>query len=430
MDIDLSLLRTMEREKEIPFDELVQIIEQAILTAYLKHTNPAHGRTARRSTCASWTARPVTSRSSFRELDDDGNVIGEAETARATSAASPPSPPSRSSTSVCATSPTTRCSASSAAREGDIVAGVDPAGPEPAHGARRPRHRSRRSCPPRSRSPGEEYTHGSRIRVYVTSVAKGQGPADHRLAHAPGARAQALRARGARDRHAASSRSSRSPARPATAPRSPCARPSPASTPRAPASASSASACAPSPPSSATRRSTSSTTPPTCATFVANALSPAKVTSAFVIDESTQGRARARSRLPALARDRQGGPERPPRREADRREDRHPARLRSSRRAEPTARRQAGAQPRGVRWNPLERASDAVRASPRILASEGRRREFQTSSPMTTASLPGRGAWVHPTIECVEAAIRRRAFGRALRVSAAIWTRSTFERTG
>ena len=38
MDIDLSVLRLMEREREIPFEELVQIIEQAILTAYLKHT--------------------------------------------------------------------------------------------------------------------------------------------------------------------------------------------------------------------------------------------------------------------------------------------------------------------------------------------------------------------------------------------------------
>ncbi|MES1211908.1 MAG: transcription elongation factor NusA, partial [Leifsonia sp.] len=37
MDIDLTMLRLMEREREIPFDELVGIIEQAILTAYLKH---------------------------------------------------------------------------------------------------------------------------------------------------------------------------------------------------------------------------------------------------------------------------------------------------------------------------------------------------------------------------------------------------------
>ncbi|MDF8263299.1 YlxR family protein [Luteipulveratus flavus] len=31
---------------------------------------------------------------------------------------------------------------------------------------------------------------------------------------------------------------------------------------------------------------------------------------------------------------------------------------------------------------------------------------------------PGRGAWIHPTADCFEQAVRRRAFGRALRVSA------------
>ncbi|MEV4667037.1 YlxR family protein [Microbacterium sp. LWO12-1.2] len=42
------------------------------------------------------------------------------------------------------------------------------------------------------------------------------------------------------------------------------------------------------------------------------------------------------------------------------------------------------------------------------------------------AVLPGRGAWVHPTPECMEAALRRRAFGRALRVTTQLDTR-TFE---
>ncbi len=32
-----------------------------------------------------------------------------------------------------------------------------------------------------------------------------------------------------------------------------------------------------------------------------------------------------------------------------------------------------------------------------------------------SATLPGRGAWVHPTRDCVQSAIDRRAFGRALR---------------
>ncbi|GAA1639484.1 YlxR family protein [Microbacterium flavum] len=40
------------------------------------------------------------------------------------------------------------------------------------------------------------------------------------------------------------------------------------------------------------------------------------------------------------------------------------------------------------------------------------------------AVLPGRGAWVHDTDACVEAAIRRRAFGRALRVSGTLDTQT------
>jgi uncharacterized protein len=32
--------------------------------------------------------------------------------------------------------------------------------------------------------------------------------------------------------------------------------------------------------------------------------------------------------------------------------------------------------------------------------------------------LPGRGAWLHPTPECLDLAVRRNAFGRALRVKA------------
>lgn len=33
-----------------------------------------------------------------------------------------------------------------------------------------------------------------------------------------------------------------------------------------------------------------------------------------------------------------------------------------------------------------------------------------------SATMFGRGAWVHPTRDCVESAITRKAFGRALRV--------------
>ncbi|WP_197281099.1 MULTISPECIES: YlxR family protein [unclassified Mycobacterium] len=35
----------------------------------------------------------------------------------------------------------------------------------------------------------------------------------------------------------------------------------------------------------------------------------------------------------------------------------------------------------------------------------------------TRSSLPGRGAWLHPEPQCVQQAIRRRAFTRALRIA-------------
>jgi uncharacterized protein len=41
-------------------------------------------------------------------------------------------------------------------------------------------------------------------------------------------------------------------------------------------------------------------------------------------------------------------------------------------------------------------------------------------SPDPRRCLPGRGAWLHPTGDCLEQALRRRAFGRALRVGAAL----------
>jgi len=50
--------------------------------------------------------------------------------------------------------------------------------------------------------------------------------------------------------------------------------------------------------------------------------------------------------------------------------------------------------------------------------------------PDLSAVLPGRGAWVHPTPECVEKAVARKAFGRALRVSSALDLRQVLATVG
>jgi transcription termination/antitermination protein NusA len=174
VDIDLALLKTIEREKEIPFDELAGIIEQAILTAYGKHTSPTgvapEGARAElnRKTGHVAVFTPV--------LDDEGAVIGEEEQA--------PEDFGRIAAFAAkqVISQRLRDIADDAVlgefrgKEGDIVAGVVQQGPNP-----RMVHVDLGSVeailPPEEQVPGESYAHGSRLRVYVTSVSRGtKGP--------------------------------------------------------------------------------------------------------------------------------------------------------------------------------------------------------------------------------------------------------------
>jgi N utilization substance protein A len=73
MDIDMSALRLLEREREIPLDLLIPTIEQALLVAY--HKSPG----------AFEKARAELDRKSGHvtiwatEIDDDGVPIGEFE---------------------------------------------------------------------------------------------------------------------------------------------------------------------------------------------------------------------------------------------------------------------------------------------------------------------------------------------------------------
>jgi len=48
--------------------------------------------------------------------------------------------------------------------------------------------------------------------------------------------------------------------------------------------------------------------------------------------------------------------------------------------------------------------------------------------PDERAVLPGRGAWVHETAPCMDAALRRHAFVRALRVSGSLDTQTIEKR--
>ncbi|WP_110314730.1 YlxR family protein [Mycolicibacterium moriokaense] len=51
----------------------------------------------------------------------------------------------------------------------------------------------------------------------------------------------------------------------------------------------------------------------------------------------------------------------------------------------------------------------------RVVAVDGNGAQAVTVDP--ARKLPGRGAWLHPDPQCLDAAVRRRAFARALRIT-------------
>ena len=171
MDIDISVLRLLEREKEIPFDDLVNIIEAAILAAYYKHiqdhTKGPRAELDRKS-------GHVTIYSPI--LDDEGEQIGENDV----------TPEGFGRVAAYAAKQVIAQRMREIAdeglmgefkgKEGDIVAGVIQQGPR-SNMVYVNLGSIEAMMPPEEQVPGEDYSHGSRIRVYVTSVQRGlRGP--------------------------------------------------------------------------------------------------------------------------------------------------------------------------------------------------------------------------------------------------------------
>lgn len=171
MDIDISLLRTLETEHEIPLDQLISTIEQALLLAY--HKSPGAIPQARAEVdiksgkvtiwaveygeddepigefddtpsgfdrIAASTARQVI----FQRLRDaeDNQVLGEFRD-----------------------------------KQDQIVSGVIQQGNNP-HMIQVDLGTVEGVLPPAEQVPGEDYSHGTRLRTYVVSVGRGsKGPA-------------------------------------------------------------------------------------------------------------------------------------------------------------------------------------------------------------------------------------------------------------
>jgi N utilization substance protein A len=170
MDIDMSILRMLEREKEISFDVLVEAIEQALLTAYTK------------SPGAHESARVVLDRKSGHvtvladELDDEGNKIGEFEDT--------PEGFGRIAATTAKQIMLQRLRDAEddirfgefAGKEGDIISGIIQQGRNP-DDVMVDLGKLEGLLPVGERVPGERYEHGTRIKCIVVSVRKGmRGP--------------------------------------------------------------------------------------------------------------------------------------------------------------------------------------------------------------------------------------------------------------
>ena len=170
MDIDLSILRMLEREKEISFDVLVEAIEQALLTAY--HKTPGAVEQARVQ--LDRKSGHVTVFAS--EVDDEGNVVGEYDDTPAGFGRIAATTAKQIMLQRLRDAEDDIRYGEFSGKEGDIVSGVIQQGRNP-DDVMVDLGKLEALLPMGERAPGERYEHGARIKCLVVSVRKGmRGP--------------------------------------------------------------------------------------------------------------------------------------------------------------------------------------------------------------------------------------------------------------
>lgn len=166
MDIDLNVLRVIEREREIPLETLIELIEQALFLAYQK-------------TEGAWPdARAELDKSTGEvrilavEFDNDDNPIGEFDDT--------PTGFGRIAAQTARQVIHQRLRdvedetllGTFKGREGEIVSGIIQQGRDPQM-VQVDIGDVEAVLPPHEQVPGEAYNHGTRLRVYIADVHKG-----------------------------------------------------------------------------------------------------------------------------------------------------------------------------------------------------------------------------------------------------------------
>ncbi|MBC8092973.1 MAG: transcription termination/antitermination protein NusA [Pseudonocardia sp.] len=169
MNVDIAALRTIEREKDIPFETVIDAIQTALLSAY-KHTDghESHARIDidRKSGLVRVMAQEIVDGEVAREWDDTPDGFGRiaATTAR------------QVILQRLRDAENERTYGEFATKEGEIVAGI----------VQRDARANARGVvivslggqtegvlPSAEQVPGETYEHGARIRCYVVGVSRG-----------------------------------------------------------------------------------------------------------------------------------------------------------------------------------------------------------------------------------------------------------------
>ena len=174
MDIDMSALRGLVREKEISFDLLVEAIESALLIAY--HRTPDARRHARvelnRQTghVTVWAKEDPSELEEGQEpkdFDDTPSDFGRIAASTARQVIQQRLRDAENDVTF----------GEYARREGDVVAGVVQQGKDPKNVLVRLDDKLEAILPVQEQVPGEDYSHGLRVRTYVVRVARGvRGP--------------------------------------------------------------------------------------------------------------------------------------------------------------------------------------------------------------------------------------------------------------
>ncbi|HET9859524.1 MAG TPA: transcription termination factor NusA [Nocardioidaceae bacterium] len=170
MDIDMTILRSLEREKEISFDILVEAIEQALLTAY--HKSPG----------AQPKARVELDRKSGHvtvfaaETDEEGNTLTEYDDTPAGFGRIAATTAKQIILQRLRDAEDEMRFGEFSGKEGDIISGVIQQGRDP-QDVMVDLGKLEALLPTAERVPGEKYQHGDRIKCIVVSVRKGmRGP--------------------------------------------------------------------------------------------------------------------------------------------------------------------------------------------------------------------------------------------------------------